>query len=1723
MADLDQYREKVVKLLRYLEEYVKLRGASAILDVAKYADDGLLLWFHELPKTKVIVCQAWPDATDEQTDLWLRVPKQDLPPYPALPNDLEPWVELAEVQRSGGAEPQLRPIAYLPVPPPGSEKPEQQPEEAAEEGEETQPKVWQHRIEDHPELQKVWQRYLVGWRPWSEEHARKAAIQRVYASLYSAYQKQKRFGEAYELVVGLGLLNHQQQRGQRVRRHVLAAQAEVEFDSKKGVISLRCPPPPDGARVQAEDEFLDPEQRPLPEAYEALREQLRLLGDAIWDRTQIDSILRGWANSIPPAPSPQYAEMLTPPRDVSAGPILSFSPALILRRRTARGTLALYKRLIAAVEGGAPVPFGLARLVEHLEDESPTAEHQEGATSQPGTENEPEEPYFPLPSNDQQLAIVRQIQQSRGVLVQGPPGTGKSQTIANLICHLLAVGRRVLVTAETARALAVLKKKIPKEVQPLCVSLLGADEASFAELNAAVTGISNRHAQWNDETKAASEKHIFALAQDLNERKTKRAELQRQRREYREAETREVTIGDGAYRGTAATIAKRVTAERAAYDWLALVDSARPEPAVSNAEASELLGLLREFPGASAGEAGQSLVQLDQLPTPEEFQQSVAAEKVAQTKAESYRHVIDNPSLRGLLSSPAERREVLRAAWQSFVNGHDALAHRPEPWLGGAVREILTGRDKAWSARAEFTRAAVGKLRRMSTEVGRIHLEIPAGLSDDQVLNDARVVLKHLRDGGRWSLLGFHPRCVKGREYLRKNLRVEGAGASSPERLEKVILTLEARRVAADAETRWPNVAASRSAPLETRIAELEENLEATDLAFDLLKRAKVVGGQLGALQPPVPLPDWSPGSVAMLLEALEAAEAVDAAERASRLFKVVENVLNQAVAVRGSHHVHRSLLDHLVGRNTQRWSEAYLLAQILAQKQGRYARLMQYSGRLVPNAPLLWERLLVNPFDPAWDQKLECFEQAWRWVVADRWLETRRDPTALSKLDTEITVCDKRIAAVLTDLAAEKAWRFFLTRLTTKQRENLVAWKGFIKDIGKGTGKTASIPRAAAIKSMTACVDAIPIWIMPRYRVSEVFDPKPDLFDFVIVDEASQMGVEGLCLYGLAKHVVVVGDAEQISPAGVGVPVAAVSALAAQFLQDIPFPEAFGPRASIYRHAEIHFKRRTVLREHFRCMPEIIGFSDQLCYAPNGTPLVPLRTYEPSRLEPVVTRFIHEGFQEGSASNAVNRPEAQALANQILACVRDPRYKAKTFGVISLLGEAQARLIERLLLSTLGPEEMEARQLVCGDAYAFQGDERDVVFLSMVSAPNARIGALTREDAFQRFNVAGSRARDQLWLFHSAGLEDLSATCVRRRLLQYCLNPHPDDAEETPTFDSDFERHVYEVIRAKGYSVRTQVAGGDQTTLEYRIDLVVQGERARLAVECDGDEWHGPERYEQDMFRQRQLERVGWIFFRISESDFYRNREASLEPLWRNLDRLGIDPTGGHPSRTPPPLPSEDVNATDVLDADVGIIPAETPPGEGVPPPELLAVVGPISEADMKRPLEGPIPSVQGPDISPAPEEGTAPPLEGPFELPSVYLRVEIPDVPVGAGLPGGPSAPLTPSPSAPGIVQSERPTPIGDQKLLRYFESVPPADWADLAQWARYKSPWDATRRNFILRISKSVAVGKSIAESEQIWAARLHSLACRIGFRPHPPGAPGGEPSGQARLPFDAEKVH
>ena len=148
--------------------------------------------------------------------------------------------------------------------------------------------------------------------------------------------------------------------------------------------------------------------------------------------------------------------------------------------------------------------------------------------------------------------------------MQGPPGTGKSHTIANLISHYLAMGRRVLVTAQSAQALQVLRDKMPEELQQLCVTLLGDSRASDRALKRSVEGIIARQQDFRPERLC---NRIDVLERQLDESETHLMKLERTLRDSRAKDTDVQEPIDG-YRGTRAELARRLRAERPLFTWL---------------------------------------------------------------------------------------------------------------------------------------------------------------------------------------------------------------------------------------------------------------------------------------------------------------------------------------------------------------------------------------------------------------------------------------------------------------------------------------------------------------------------------------------------------------------------------------------------------------------------------------------------------------------------------------------------------------------------------------------------------------------------------------------------------------------------------------------------------------------------------------------------------------------------------------------------------------------------------------------------------------------------------------------------------------------------------------------------------------------------------------------------------------------------------------------------
>lgn len=547
-----------------------------------------------------------------------------------------------------------------------------------------------------------------------------------------------------------------------------------------------------------------------------------------------------------------------------------------------------------------------------------------------------------------------------------------------------------------------------------------------------------------------------------------------------------------------------------------------------------------------------------------------------------------------------------------------------------------------------------------------------------------------------------------------------------------------------------------------------------------------------------------------------------------------------------------------------------------------------------------------IEPIAPDWSYAIEhrmgiygksvcpqTIEDAWKWkqfagiidsITAEPFEELQHKAASLCKDLRQITSV----------VAENSAWYHLLLRTESNldMRQSLVGWKLTEKKIGKGTGKNAPMLKKKARELMAKCQSAVPAWIMPVNKALESLSPARNLFDIIIIDEASQSDVSALAILYMAKKVIIVGDDKQVSPMAVGMDLDKINALREMYIKNaIPNWHLYDAKTSLYDIAQTTFQP-LMLREHFRCMPDIIGFSNKLSY---DFKIKPLRDEGNCSITPSVVSYrVDEGCREGRRK--INNKEAEAVVSLMMACMDQKEYDGMTFGLISLLGDEQAQKIQQSILERIEPSVIEERQILCGNASHFQGDERNVVFLSLVDnnegdGPLSMSGEGPDQSRKQRYNVAASRAKDQLWVIHSLDYaKDLKSGDLRRNLLEYAEDPKAYSrlAEAVSArSESPFEEAVGKSLVAAGYHLVQQWEVG-----AYRIDMVAIFNSRSVAIECDGALYHsGEEKVRADMERQAILERLGWRFIRIRGSEYYRNPEKTMDRVVRELGSFGIYP----------------------------------------------------------------------------------------------------------------------------------------------------------------------------------------------------------------------------------------
>ncbi len=1448
------------KQLRQIFSYVKAlveRKCDICLD---YNDYPFSLEMFNLPEHKSIrVLQAGEEALGDSTAI-LTVEKAEVAPCPMMPAELAGWVE------EGWEDPMKR----------VSVKEKREFCDDAE-SDEIRTELFADSIERRDAVTR-WLEERDAWR-YDAEPAAKARA--VYDRLYDLWSQMSREKDRMELVIGDGMLTCDLGEGAAIRHPLIIERVTLEFDAQKPMFTICDCDTPAALNTRLLRMLPDIETQTLS----GFSNDLEYSGIHAFDRKPLDDYLTRLCNTI--SLDSEFTN-----GETKAKYKISRGSVLFTRSRNS-GYIAMTEKILDDIEIAEDFsPSLLSILGEGVYTETEAREQSiaEKLISVNGID-----PDFLLEkqANREQLLIARKIKENPAVIVQGPPGTGKTHTISNIIGDLLSRGQSVLVTSQTSKALSVLRDKISEPIRPLCVSISDDNQKQLENsLNTINDYMSAYNAETLDEEAERYEQERRKVIADLVNARSRLVSLVR--KEYEEIEV------DGAY--------------------------------YTPKQAAELIADLQEeaFIPDSVGIGTP-------LPLTEEELKTLYSSNTAITENEEKILTIGAPDASELIDAMRFRAccEVAEGTAESSIKTDGVgywsdNAQRDTARVGEVYKRIKIEAERLlraddWQralAQAGIAEGGItgvfSSIDRQIPELNSLYAQLREAIIDtdpqipDDLINPeiTPIFADMLEDieGEKinWLKIMLNPkwkpvleRCIINGEKPDTRSEVEILSSYHAyllgkkkllNRWEKAVSSIggpdisTAERPEAAAQKIWSSVTDWLTWYMNSWQG-IQSELE--ELGFDFARYVETVPMQTRLL-----------GEVETIVYALEndlmdcirleytrgdRSDCIETIRKAAAILVPYERDYAPMIT---------AMRQAVEEKDADAYNEALHDYERVCAKRSAYKTRCALIAKLSEVCPM-WAQEIAGRRGRNGESGLP-HDYKTHWIRAQlRGELEHRLGTDVEDIQNRIAELTKAYSTVTRELITRRAWSAELRTMRDPSRKSALAtWATLVKRVGKGTGKRAEqlLASGELRRAMKACRRSVPVWIMPLPSVAEYFEPGDEKFDVLIIDEASQADLSGLIGLYIAKKVIVVGDDKQVSPTPVGMDLETSQKLHAEFLTGVKNASMYDELVSIYDLGKANYEPIT-LREHFRCATDIINFSNFYTY--NGL-ICPLRDSGSITVKPAMVEYrVEDGAPTGKKTN---RNEANAVVSLICACMKQPEYKGLTFGVITMIGDEQGVLIDRMLRERITEGEYRSRQILCGNPAYFQGDERDVIFISLVDAGKGDGTSLqVRREGYndvyaKRYNVAASRAKDQLWVVHSLDPNvDLKGDDIRLKLISHAADPESTAKaleKAAPAAVSPMEKELSNALIAEGYEVTFREKVGT-----YIVPMICTAGGKRVAIECDGDTEMTDNEISIAMSRQSVLERLGWRFIRVRASAYYQDKEAAAKDLVRRIKALGLKP----------------------------------------------------------------------------------------------------------------------------------------------------------------------------------------------------------------------------------------
>lgn len=1069
----------------------------------------------------------------------------------------------------------------------------------------------------------------------------------------------------------------------------------------------------------------------------------------------------------------------------------------------------------------------------------------------------PSDVFAPLNADSSQLVAVHASGQGGDFVLEGPPGTGKSETIGNIIAHNLALGNRVLFVSEKMAALDVVYRRL-KEVGlgEFCLELHSNKASKKAVLDQLDTAWSSHEtldqAAWTREANRLAE-----LRDRLN----------------------------------------------------GLVDALHaPGPAGISA---------RDAMGRTLRHGDLHRVELDwpkrqgpvgHAPTPEAFEDLCTAarrlsQRFSETEAEDFETFAGigteewNFAWQGQVVDAARR---LGQAAQSLLSARSVLAQRldlpdikKQPEEANALADLTKCFPRCLATDLSFAMTSDGRsaLENLSTLLPLLEKwqaarkDLPQGYRDDAIA--AAPIRAWLSERAE----------AQGRSFLTrggalKRLRAAitsqiGTGGDTPE------IDLEKLAELADLQQQMSKIADTLPEGTPWKgLATSAQSLRAAITGGEALRasmlRLSESGHDIVGLRATLRL---------RLCEGRDLLEQGGATDRAGaelrdamEAFAAVETEW-YGLTVPAGQSVNRQSLDRLIQtagavadreRRLNAWC-GWVSARREAEEKGLGALATALENGSLDH-----------------DQTVEAFRTAYcRWAAPEL-IDANPLLRRFSATTHSADIADfRKLDGAFAGLTAAYVRARLSGEIPDRQTTADPGLGVLARQLQRGA---RAAPVRQLVKDMgTSLTRLTPCLMMSPLSVAQFLPADSELFDLVVFDEASQITVpDAIGAIARGWRSIIVGDPKQMPPTNFFSRDAGDDDGDGMIMADLEsiLDEALAARVPLHR-----------LTGHYRSRHEsLIAFSNHAYYEGQ------LVTYPSADTRETAVRLerIDGVYARGKGRN--NPKEAQAVVAEVVRHLKDPARRNLSIGVVTLNTEQQ-RLVENLLDEArrddpslenfFGPNVQEP--VFVKNLETVQGDQRDVILISICYGPtepgaqtiSMNFGPLNQKGGERRLNVAITRATSEVVIFCSFDPAMIDLTRTNSDAVRD-LKHYLEFAAQGPTalgravqshgysdYDSDFEMAVAERLRAKGWTIRTQIG-----VSKFRIDLgVVHPDKPGeflAGIECDGAAYHSSaSARDRDRVRHIILERLGWRLLRVWSTDWFIDPGSRLEQLHHDLEAL--------------------------------------------------------------------------------------------------------------------------------------------------------------------------------------------------------------------------------------------